>query len=110
VGRALTRVTGINRFRGLWYFRSPPSLELLFGVAPHHWNRGIATEAGSSVIRYAFGVLGFDAREASTDFANSTSIRVLEKLSMRVQRRATVDGLDTVFYALTRDEWLKNQY
>ena len=31
-------------FAGYWHFRTPPSLELLFGVAPSHWHRGIATE------------------------------------------------------------------
>ena len=32
-------------FAGYWHFRTPPSLELLFGVASGRWNRGIATES-----------------------------------------------------------------
>jgi RimJ/RimL family protein N-acetyltransferase len=95
-------------FAGFWHFRTPPNLELLFGVAPNHWNRGVATEASSSVIRYGFEILNFDKIEASTDFANNASIRVLEKLSMTLRQRATVNGLDTVFYGLTRDEWLRS--
>lgn len=92
-------------FCGYWHFRTPPSLELLFGVAAAHWNRGIATEAGQRVIRYAFENLGFSSVEASTDSGNIGSIRVLEKLEMRLSRRETVEGLDTVFYSMTLKDW-----
>jgi len=83
---------------GYWYFRTPPSLELLFAVAAPHWRRGIATEASRSVLAYGFLTLGFDVIAASTDVANAASVRVLEKLGMSLRRRETVDGLDTVFY------------
>ena len=92
-------------FAGYWHFRTPPSLELLFGVAADHWGRGIATESSRCVIRYAFDVLRSRAIEASTDVTNLASVRVLEKLGMSFQQRAEVDGLDTVFYSLSRSEW-----
>ncbi len=92
-------------FAGYWHFRTPPSLELVFGVASSHWNRGIATESSRCLIRYAFESLGFRSVEASTDFANTASTRVLEKLGMSLQRREVVAGLDTVFYQLSREDW-----
>jgi ribosomal-protein-alanine N-acetyltransferase len=92
-------------FAGFWHFHTPPSLELLFGVASHHWNRGIATDSSRCVIRYGFEVLGLRTIEASTDTANTASVRVLEKLGLSFRKRAVVDGLDTVFYALPRDVW-----
>lgn len=92
-------------FAGFWHFRTPPSLELLFGVASDHWNRGIATEASRCVIRYGFDVLCFPAIDASTDGANAASIRVLQKLGMSLSNRAVVNGLDTLFYTLRRDAW-----
>ena len=92
-------------FAGYWHFREPPSLELLFGVAPGHWNRGIATEAGLRLICYAFEELGFLSIDASTDVDNTASIRVAEKLGMMRQRRDVVDGLDTVFYRMRRQDW-----
>lgn len=88
-------------FAGYWHFRTPPSLELLFGVESDHWNRGIATESSRCVIRYGFETLDFQTIEASTDVANAASVRVLEKLGMRY----VVDGLDTIFYTLQRDDW-----
>lgn len=92
-------------FAGYWHFRTPPSLELFFGVTPGHWNRGIATEASRLLIRYGFEELGFEKIDASTDYANTASIRVLEGLDMSFHRREVVDGLDTLFYRLTRADW-----
>ena len=92
-------------FAGYWHFRTPLSLELLFGVAADHWGRGIATESSRCVIRYGFEVLRFRTIEASTDVTNRASVRVIEKLGMSFQQRAEVDGLDTVFYSLPRSEW-----
>jgi ribosomal-protein-alanine N-acetyltransferase len=31
-------------FSGFWHFHEPPKLELIFGIAPAHWNLGLATE------------------------------------------------------------------
>jgi [ribosomal protein S5]-alanine N-acetyltransferase len=92
-------------FAGYWPFRTPPALELLFGVASDAWNRGIATESSRSVIRYGFDVPGFQTIEASTDAANADSVRVLEKLGMSLWKRAVVDELDTLFYTLQREAW-----
>ena len=92
-------------FAGYWHFRDPPCLELLFGVEPNHWNRGIATESSRSVIRYGFEALNFQKIDASTDVGNTASITVLKKLGMTQQHRAVTDGLDTIFYTLHQAEW-----
>jgi len=52
----LSRLIG---FAGFWHFRTPPSLELLYGVTADHWNRGFATEASRCVIRLASRYCGF---------------------------------------------------
>lgn len=90
-------------FAGCWLFRDPPELELLFGVAAERWGRGLATEAAGRVVRYGFEDLGLPRIQASTDAPNAASQRVLTKLGMRLQRRAVVEGLDTIFYTLERD-------
>ena len=92
-------------FSGYWHFRTPPALELLFGVASGHWGRSIATEASRRIIRYGFEALGFGSIVASTDLGNTASVRVLEKLGMLRQRREIVEGLETVFYGLDRRDW-----
>lgn len=89
-------------FCGFWYFRTPPELELLFGIAPDRWGQGLATEAASALIQYGFDVLGFDRIVASADATNHASIRVMEKLEMQFEKRAITDGLDTVYYSISR--------
>lgn len=90
-------------FAGYWHFHAPPRLELLFGVGADYWDRGIATEAGNCVIRYAFETLRLNTIEASTDVDNVASIRVLEKLGLSLSRHDVLEGLDTVFYSLQRN-------
>jgi ribosomal-protein-alanine N-acetyltransferase len=89
-------------FGGFWHFREPPELELILGVAPWLHGTGIATEAGTALIRHAFDELGFTEVRGSADVANTASVRLMEKLGMQQERRATVQGLDTVFYSLRR--------
>jgi RimJ/RimL family protein N-acetyltransferase len=97
-----TALPGLGGFAGLWFFRHPPELELLYGVAEPLWGNGYATEAARAVITYCFDVLDFPLVRASTDAANTPSIRVLEKLGFDFVRFRVVAGLDTKFYVLAR--------
>jgi ribosomal-protein-alanine N-acetyltransferase len=92
-------------FTGLWPFRDPPDLELLYGVTEQVWGQGYAAEIARAVMAYCFDSLDMPVIRASTDVANTASVRVLEKLGFRWVRRSTVNGLDTVFYEMPADEW-----
>jgi ribosomal-protein-alanine N-acetyltransferase len=85
-------------FGGFWYFREPPELELLYGVAEEAWGAGVATDVGRAIVEYGRRSLRMPVIHASTDLANAASVRVLEKLGFRHTRRAAIAGLDTVFY------------
>ena len=91
-------------FGGLWPFRDPPDIELLYGVAEDACGNGYAREIGRAVIAYYFDSLAMPIVRASTDVANAASIRVLQKLGFECDGRRVVDGLDTVFCALRRPE------
>src|SRR5688572_2678996 len=104
-GYGLWIVEESNAPIGFVGFRSSeedPRPELLFGFLPTHWHRGIATEAAKAAIDYAFHVLHSDAIWGATDPPNEASVRLMERLGMRLERRGTLNGLDTVFYALKR--------
>jgi RimJ/RimL family protein N-acetyltransferase len=90
-------------FCGFWFFHEPPKLELLYGIKPAYWNKGFATEAASAMMRYGFEELKFERIEASTDAANLTSLRVLERIGMSFWKREPTNGLDTVYYAISRE-------
>jgi ribosomal-protein-alanine N-acetyltransferase len=87
-------------FGGLWPFRDPPELELLYGVTDGHWGQGYAAETAQAVMTYCFDSLNMPVVRASTDVANTASVRVLEKLGFRCVRRSTVGCLPTVFYEM----------
>ena len=77
--------------------------ELLYGLWPHWWGRGLAAEAAHAVLGYAFSVLGHHVVEGATDPPNPASVRVMERLGMTCIRRGTLNGLDTLFYHVTRE-------
>ncbi len=79
--------------------------ELLYGLAPAQWGHGFATEAARAALGYGFRVLGFTRVVAATDFPNRASVRVLERLGMTLERRGLLNGLDTLFYSLLRQDF-----
>ncbi len=99
----LSGTTPLCGFGGLWPFRDPPELELLYGVAEPFWGRGYGTEIGEAIVRYCMQSLGMSTLRASTDAENLASIRVLVKLGFRRVSRRPIDGLDTVFYERQAD-------
>jgi RimJ/RimL family protein N-acetyltransferase len=88
----------LSGFCGLWPFRDPPELELVYGIAEDLWGKGYAIEVAQAVIDYCFDSLDMSVVRASTAVPNAASIRVLEKLGFEFVRRATSGGRDTVFY------------
>jgi len=95
-------VMGFCGFRGS-EADTPP--ELLYGLSPTRWGQGLATEAARTVLTYAFNLLGVAQVWAATDPPNVASIRVMERLGMQFDRRGPLNGLDTVFYTLSRAQF-----
>lgn len=77
--------------------------ELLYGLWPQWWGQGFATEAARAVLAYALGILGHAVIAAATDVPNLASIRVLTRLGMTCTGRGDLNGLDTLFYEMTRE-------
>jgi ribosomal-protein-alanine N-acetyltransferase len=75
-------------------------VELIYGLMPEAWARGLAGEASRAVIAYAFDGLALPRVWARTDAPNARSIRVAERLGMR---RAEDPGeTDFVSFVLQR--------
>jgi [ribosomal protein S5]-alanine N-acetyltransferase len=85
--------------------REPGDPELIYGLAPEWWGRGMATEASRAVLAYAFGPLSCERVTAAMDVPNAASVRVMERLGMRFTHRGLLNGLDTLFYEMRRDEF-----
>jgi len=61
--------------------------EIAFNLARAHWNQGLATEAVSAVLQFAFQQLGLNRIEALCMPENLSSRKVLEKLGMVFEGR-----------------------
>jgi [ribosomal protein S5]-alanine N-acetyltransferase len=66
---------------GLTPFEPTPGIELLYSLAPTHWSQGLATEAATAVLAYAFDTLDLPELFATTDDANHPSLRLLTRLN-----------------------------
>jgi RimJ/RimL family protein N-acetyltransferase len=74
-----------------------PDVELAYGLAPDVWGRGYASEAAAACLRVGFEHLCVERIVADVDPANAASIRVLEKIGMRLER----DNGEKLYYAVT---------
>lgn len=89
---------------GLYNAEGWPGIEMAWSVARSHWNRGLATEAGRAVLRYAFEVVGVDHVISLIHPDNAASIRVAEKLGATARRRARVLQREWVVYGVDRGQ------
>jgi ribosomal-protein-alanine N-acetyltransferase len=99
------RLTGrstIVGFVGFREFFAPPQLQLLYGLLPQHWGKGLATEAATAVCDHALGELGLAEVAAATDLENEASARVLLRLGMKQVRTSAAGAGGTAFYVLER--------
>ncbi|HEV2871783.1 MAG TPA: GNAT family protein [Actinomycetota bacterium] len=65
---------------GLSPFQHGDGVELLYSLTPSHWSKGLATEAATAVLAHAFETLALPEVLATTDDANTPSIRPLTRL------------------------------
>jgi RimJ/RimL family protein N-acetyltransferase len=92
------------------HFIDQEQIELGFTVCPDHQGKGVATEAVSSFLRYAFGELYKHRVVATTDAENTASYRLLEKLAFRREAHYIQNIFfkgtwgDEYLYALLRSE------
>lgn len=90
-------------FCGFWFFHDPPELQLLYGIAPKYWGKGLATEVARVMMRYGFEEHSLDRIIASADVPNLASLRVMEKAGMIFEKRVSINGSDLVYYAIARE-------
>lgn len=93
-------------FAGLRHYGDDHEVEILYGLAPRFWGRGFATEAASKVLGFAFEECGLKTVHAGTDPPNAASLKVIEHLGMRFLRRLEIDGVEAVYFELTRQAFL----
>jgi len=79
---------------------STDAIELLYGLLPGYWGRGLATEAARAALEYGFNAELFTRIYARTDVSNRASIRVMERLGMKFERETHLDPRPTLIYSM----------
>ncbi|MDX2166186.1 MAG: GNAT family N-acetyltransferase [Deltaproteobacteria bacterium] len=93
-------------FCGLRLTDGGPEVELLYGLHPRLWGRGLASEGAAAWLRAGFEQFGRQRIWALTDAPNTRSEAVMQRLGMRfTERFRQANGLDGVRYVITREEW-----
>ena len=93
---------GLAGFSGLMESPSAPP-NLIVGVAPMLWRRGIGTEAAWLVLQFAFESLGLGEVLADVDEPNVASVRLLSRLGFSQLRRCVVEGRPFLYYGMARE-------
>ena len=96
---------GLIGFCGFRPFEGSDVPELLYGILPSFWGRGLVTEAGRAAIRFGFERCSMARIVAATDTPNQSSVQVMQRLGMVFEARREHHGLDTVFYALSPEDY-----
>jgi ribosomal-protein-alanine N-acetyltransferase len=96
-------------FAGLRHFTGDGAekseVEILYGVAPAHSGKGIATEAAAAVLRYGFEEIEMAEIYAGADPPNAASLRVIKNLGMKFARKPLIEGAENVYYMMSRGDY-----
>lgn len=85
---------------------SEDEVEIGWWVTPSAWGRGFATEAAAALLEEGFERLGLDRIVARVQPANVSSVRVAQKIGMRLARETTGgNGEPVLIYVLRQREW-----
>ena len=88
-------------FAGLRTFGEAQDVEVLYGLLPAHWGRGLATEAARAILDWAFDTLGLTEIAAGADPPNAASFAVMRRLGMPFWKEMVLDGRPARYHRLT---------
>ena len=96
----------------LWNFDPTfHTAELGYELHRARWGQGLASEALSAMLEYAFADLGFHRIEANPLAGNESSVKLLVKLGFREEGRLRERRFfrgqfqDQLYFGILREEW-----
>ncbi len=84
-----------------WTIEGRPEVEVAYLLAKRYWGQGLATEAARAIVHHACAHLGYERLICLIDPANAASIRVAERIGMRLERALEDDAGPYLLYART---------
>lgn len=101
IQRGDQRLIGYCGF-GLELIDGRPLPEFGYRLLPDARGRGLATEAARAILAVAFTRMGMSRVHAIVEEDNALSLRVMEKLGMKCQRRVYFHGREWLLFRLDR--------
>ena len=89
-------------FCGVGFWGDDLQPEIGWWLARPYWGRGLATEAARVALRDAFERAGVDRIISIARPANTASIRIMEKLGLKLECKFEKDGVPLVRYSIDR--------
>ena len=93
---------------GLQPLEATGETEVGYGMIKEFWNRGIGYECARAWLEYAFSRTNATRIVAIAAPENKGSWRIMEKCGMRYEKLDEHYGMPCVFYAISKDEFLKS--
>ncbi len=81
--------------------------EVGYGMKREFWRKGIGFEAAEAWLKYGFETAGLERIVAVAAPENTGSWRIMEKCGMTFEGLKFHYGMDLVFYAISKNEWIK---
>lgn len=89
----------------LGHLSDTPDVEMGYLISREHWGQGLAREAASAALQFAFTRTGLQRLVAVVHPQNLRSERVLQRLGMAFEKDVIVCGREMKLYSISRDAW-----
>lgn len=93
---------------GLQPLEDTGEIEVGYNLSEKYWRRGLGLECALGWLDYGFNTAGLERIVAIAHPDNTGSWRIMEKCGMRYEKTEPHYGMDCVFYAITRDEFVNS--
>ncbi len=91
---------------GLQPLENSEEIEVGYSLSYDFWGKGLATECAKAWLEFGFSKAGLDRIVAVAQPENRGSWHVMEKLGMKYEKNEEHYGLNCVFYAVSKKEFL----
>jgi ribosomal-protein-alanine N-acetyltransferase len=92
---------------GLQPLEDTGEIEVGYGMAREFWGKGIGFECARAWLRYGFETVNVEKIVAVAQPENVGSWRIMEKLGMKYEKTESHYGLECLFYAISKSEFLR---
>ena len=94
---------------GLQPLEETGEIEVGYNLSEKYWRQGFGYECAMAWLRYGFATANLERIVAVAHPDNTGSWRIMEKCGMIHEKNELHYGIDCVYYAISRDEFLRSE-